>query len=559
MVRRLTLLYSLCVIYLLIILIRLFILQVTSADYLGNLGEKQRLDQTIIPAARGRILSSDGTPLVINQNASGIIIEPQKLKDKAYTMGILAKWLKIPEASISAKLSNTSLKWVPLAHKVEENIITRIKAEELPGLVFLEESKRFYPEGSMAAQLLGFVGSNLKGEDQGYFGLEGFYDEQLRGRNGVLYQETDANGNPILTGNRDMVPAENGRELTLYIDKSIQFIVEKNLKKSVEKYGAKGGSVIMMDPKTGGIMAMASYPSYDPNEYTKYPVEYYKNPTVSLSFEPGSTFKVVVMASAINEGKLTPDTIFNESGPLEIGGYTINTWNQKYHGNIDQTQVLEYSSNVGMVFVVNKLGKDKLFDYLDKFGFGQSTHIDLQDEAVPALRPKNKWYEIDYATASFGQGIAVTPLQMVRAVGAIANDGKLMVPAMVKKIKLPTGEIIEIKPKMEKEILKPEVARTIAEMMALAVDNGETRMVKPSGYRIAGKTGTAQISIAGHYDAEKTVASFIGFAPVESPKFVMMTTLREPSVSIWGSETAAPLFFNIAKEIFSYLKISPSS
>lgn len=558
MARRVTLVYIFFLIFFIFVLIRLFFIQVASSDYLGGLAENQRLNNKIIPAERGRILASDGSPLVINQRAYGVILEPKIIKDKALTVNTLVKELGISSASISAKLTDSSLIWVPVAHKVDEAKVEKLKEYHLPGIVFTEETKRFYPEASMAAHLLGFVGNNIKGEDQGYFGIEGFYNEQLRGRNGLIHQDTDAYGNPILTGHREIIPAEHGRDLILYLDKTIQFVVEKNLLQGIEKYGAKGGSVIVMDPNSGGILAMASYPSYDPNEFYKYPENYYKNPGISLSFEPGSIFKVLIMAAAINEGKVTAETKYNESGPIDIGEYTINTWNQKYHGEINLTQVLEYSSNVGMVFVVNKLEKKPFFDYLDKFGFGRATNVDLQEEASPILRPRNKWYEIDYATAAFGQGIAVTPLQMIRAVAAVANGGKLMVPHIVKKIKLPAGGTVNINPKIEKTVLKPEVARVVTEMMVSAVESGETRLIKPAGYRIAGKTGTAQISIAGHYDTEKTIASFVGFAPVESPKFIILVTLREPSSSPWGSETAAPLFFTITKEIFSYLGISPS-
>jgi len=379
----------------------------------------------------------------------------------------------------------------------------------------------------------------------------------LRGRDGKLTQEIDPAGNPILTGSRQTIPAEDGRDLVLYLDKTIQFIAEKNLKDGIKRYGAVGGTVVVMDPRTGGILAMASYPSYDPANFGDFPQEVYKNPAVSGSYEPGSTFKVLVMASAINEGIVKSDTVMDESGPVEIGGYTINTWNQKYHGKITMREVLDYSSNVGMVFVEKQMDKDLFLRYIESLGFGQSTGIDLQEETSPQLRPKNKWHEIDYATASFGQGIAVTPLQMVRAVSAIANGGKLLEPHVVKEIKLANGKTISVAPKVVKQVFKPETTSVMVEMMVSAVDNGETRRLKPVGFRIAGKTGTAQIPIAGHYDSEKTITSFVGFAPVDDPRFVMLVTLREPTASPWGSETAAPIFFAIAAELFSYLGISP--
>lgn len=555
--RRLSVIFIFFFLCFSLILVKLFFLQVISFENLAGLAEKQRSEELTLPASRGRIFASDGSPLVINKKTYGVFLEPKNISDKEKVINTLAKELDISTASISSKLNNTSLLWLPITHQVEEDKKEKIALYKLPGVGFIDETKRYYPEASMAAHVLGFVGKSGSGADQGYFGLEGYYDQQLRGRDGKLIQEIDPAGNPILTGSRQAVPVEDGRDLVLYLDKTIQFITEKNLKDGIERYGAKGGTVVVMDPKSGGILAMASYPSYDPADFRKFAAEFYKNPAVSGSYEPGSTFKVLVMAAAINEGKVKSDTIMDENGPVEIGGYTINTWNQKYHGKITMREVLDYSSNVGMVFVEKQMDKDLFLRYIESLGFGESTGIDLQEETSPSLRPKNKWYEIDYATASFGQGIAITPLQMVRAVAGIANGGKLMEPHVVKEIKLANGTSILVAPKVVKQVFKPEVTSVLTEMMVSAVDNGETKRLKPAGFRIAGKTGTAQIPISGHYDAEKTITSFVGFAPVEDPRFVMLVTLREPTASPWGSETAAPIFFTIARELFSYLGISP--
>lgn len=558
MTKRISLIFILFLLFFCVILVKLFFLQVISFEGLSGLAEKQRSALIPIPASRGRIFAAGGSPLVINRKTYGIYLEPKNLTDKEKVIETLAKKLDIPTATIAAKLDTSAL-WLPIAHKVDEKTMTEVKADNLKGVGFMDESTRYYPESSMAAQLLGFVGKNASGEDQGYFGLEGYYDQQLRGRDGSILEETDPLGNPILTADRQTIPAENGRDLKLYLDKTIQFIAEKYLQKGIQDYGAKGGTVTIVDPKTGGILTMVSFPSYDPAHFGKYREDLYKNPIVSSSYEPGSTFKVLIMSSALSEGKIKSDSIINEDGPVEIGGYTINTWNQQYHGKITATQVLNYSSNVGMVDIEKKLDHDTLLRYIENFGFGQPTGVDLQEETSPDLRAKNKWYEIDYATVSFGQGIAVTPLQMIHAVAAIANRGKLMEPHVVKEIDLPDGSTISISPKVVRQVFKPEVASIMTEMMVSAVDNGETHAIKPAGFRIAGKTGTAQIPIAGHYDSQKTISSFVGFAPVENPAFVMLVTLAEPTSSPWGSETAAPIFFNIARDLFSYLGISPSS
>src|SRR3989338_807792 len=544
MSRRIHVVFIIFLIVFIIIIIRLFYWHVINSDGLKGIAEKQISTTLDIPAQRGRIYSSDKSPLVINQRSYLVYLEPHKVKNINQTVKIISKDLQTDESSISAKIMNNELIWISVARKISEDKMIKLKNEKLEGVGFINEPKRFYPEASMAAHLLGFVGKNTKGSDQGYFGVEGYYDNQLRGRDGFIRIEKDVLGNPILSGRYDEIPAELGRDVVMKIDRSVQFTAEKKLLEGVQKFGAKGGSVIILNPKTGAVLAMVSYPSFDPDDYVNYPSNYYKNPTVSSSYEPGSTFKVLVMAAALNEGKIKPDTIYEENGPVEIGGYTINTWNQKYHGKISISQILEYSSNVGMVFIESQLGDENFIKYITQLGFGKLTDVDLEGEPSPDLRPLNKWYKIDYATASFGQGIAVTPLQMIRAVAAVANGGMLLKPYVVQSIVTDGGKKIDTQPKVIRQVFKKEVAAMVTEMMVSAVDNGETRNLKPSGFRIAGKTGTAQIPIQGHYDAQKTIASFVGFAPVHDPKFIMLVTINEPTSSPWGSETAAPVFFS---------------
>jgi cell division protein FtsI/penicillin-binding protein 2 len=311
-----------------------------------------------------------------------------------------------------------------------------------------------------------------------------------------------------------------------------------------------------MNPQSGAIFAMASVPNYDPALWQKYDSNFYKNPVVADTYEPGSTFKIVVVAAAINEGKVKSDTICDKcEGPREIGGFTIKTWNNKYYPQSTMAQILEHSDNVGMVYVAEKLGLGRLYNYLQDFGFGKETKIDLQEEASASLRAKKDWKEIDLATASFGQGISVTPIQMLQASAVIANGGNLVQPHLVEKI-IAGDRVYEQKHEIKKGVIKKETARIVAEMMFKAVENGEAKRLKPKDLKVAGKTGTAQIPLAGHYDPTKTIASFVGFAPVENPKFVMLVRIDQPSSSQFGSETAAPTFFNIAKELLTYWGIS---
>ncbi len=536
---------------------RLFYWQIIAGDQLRIAAAAQYFMEFTLPAVRGQIVSSDGSPLVTNQPAFLLYAQPKDIKNIEEFSRKVAGVLSIDTQTLVSKLSVPDKLWVPIAHKVESSATDTLKALNLSGLGMEKEPKRYYPEASMAAGLLGFVGSDQNGNDKGYFGIEGYYDRELRGKNGRIQIEKDVRGTPILVGDTRRIEPENGRTLVTWIDRTIQLLVEKRLAQGIKKYGAKEGSVIVMDPATGGILAMANFPSYDPGRFGSFDKALYKNPSVATSFEPGSTFKVLVMSGALEEKAVTPTMTMEETGPVQIGDYAVNTWDNKYRGTMSMTQVLQHSSNVGMVFVEKKMGKEKMLKYIHNFGFGEPTGVDLEEETSPQLRADSDWREIDLATASFGQGIAVTPLQMVRAVGALANNGGLMEPHVVKEIRDEKGKVIPMHSKKVRQAILPATAKIITEMMVFAVDNGEAKWAKPFGYRIAGKTGTAQIPVAGHYDEKKTIASFVGFAPADNPRFVMLVTLREPSSSQWGSETAAPLFFTIANDIFSYLGIPP--
>ncbi|RJR15545.1 penicillin-binding protein 2 [Candidatus Microgenomates bacterium] len=540
------------------IIARLFYWQILQGARLAEAASDQYYFKLNLTPNRGEIITSDGSPLVANIAAYLVYAEPQKITDTKDFSEKVGEALTIDEATISARINQENIVWAPLAHKVDQQVVDPLKEAGIEGLGFEPESKRFYPESSMAAHLVGFVGSDENGSDTGYFGLEGFYDRALKGKPGSLIQEKDARGIPILLGSSRRIAAEDGQTLRLYLDRSVQHIAEERLKQALEKYGAKAGLVAIMDPKTGGILASASYPNFDPRQFAEFDKDLYTDPLVGMTYEPGSTFKTLIMSAALNEKLVTPTSIFDETGPVPIGQYRIKTWNDKYNGELTMTQVLEKSSNPGMVHVGQKLGKDRLYNYIEAFGFGKKTGIDLEGEEAAPIRPRDQWREIDQATASFGQGIAVTPIQMLRAVSALANEGTLMEPHMVASLIDPAGKVTEVPPKKETQVISPASAHVITEMMISAVNNGDAKWAKPKGYRIAGKTGTAQIPIAGHYDSDKTIASFVGFAPADNPRFVMLVVIREPTSSPWGSETAAPLFFTIAKELFSYYGISPN-
>lgn len=536
----------------------LFGLIISKLFYLQLLNQKSNTDVYLktnkIYPERGKILDINGLPLAVNKTNYLLYAEPKKIKDKEIFVYKLSESLELDQASLSA-LIDMKKDWTAVT-VVNEETKNKVKNLNLAGIGFDDKTQRYYPEASQAAHLIGFLGKDEAGEDLGYVGVEGFYNKELAGMPGVIKSERDLLNRPILIGTQEKVEPVNGRDLYLTIDKTVQEIAKSELKDGMERYRSSKGCVIVADPKTMKIMALSCLPDFDARKYYDFPGEYYKNIAISDIFEPGSIFKPLIMAAAIEEKKVKADTIYNETGPIKIAEYQIQTWNNKYEGRISMTRVLEKSSNVGMVFVGEKLGNGKIYDYLQKYGFGDLTGIDLEGEATGYLKPKRNWYPIDFSVATFGQGIAVTSMQMIRAFASIINGGLLMKPLVLDKIG--TGnDIEEIKPVVEKRVISEETSKTIKKMLLSTVENGDSKWAKPKGYLIGGKTGTAQIPIAGHYDPTKTVASFIGFAPFNDPKFIILVTLREPKTSPWGSETAAPIFFEIAKKLLVYYNIAP--
>lgn len=557
--------------------LRLFYWQVLAGDNLSAIAQVQRQSTIEIPARRGAILASDDFPLVTNQPAYLLYAYMRDVEQPPAELArMLAPYLAVipdrvaasraaelrtqlvqaEEASLAAKLSNEDLSWIPLSRRIDQATKDAVESLSIHGLGFEQYDVRLYPEASLSAQLLGFVGSDGSGNPTGYFGLEGYYDSELTGRPGLILQEKDALGKPIAIGAYSQVESRDGRTLKTYINRAVQLMLESRLEDGIKQYEAVSGEVIVMDPKTGGILGMAALPSYDPAEHRAYPQETYKVPAVADTYEPGSTFKTLVMAAGVDAGVISPDTVCDStcSGPVRIGGYDIRTWNDTYHPGTTMTEVLENSDNTGMIFVAQRLGKDRFVDYLHAFGIGQKTGIDLSTEAVVPLR--DRWGEVDLATGSFGQGLAVTSMQMVSAVGAIANEGKRMRPQVVSAVLSANGDVDVIEPTVLSEPISPETADALTDMMVASAEHGEAQWTFPKGNRIAGKTGTAQIPIQGHYDADRTIASFVGFAPADDPRFVMLVKLREPQSSPWASETAAPLWFTIAQDLFAQLDIN---
>lgn len=541
-----------------ILVLRLFYWQVVRADELSLLGQSQYGRNIKLVPVRGEIKTSDNYPIAANKLSYLVFANPKEIERSSVTARLLAPILEMEEASVSALL-DVNRYWIALKANVDNDKKEEIEKLDIKGIGFEERSTRYYPEASIAAKLLGFVGKDAEGDNIGQFGLEGYYDRQLTGKIGRAHQIHDALGRPILARMNPTSDEIDGRNLVLSIDRSIQFLLDTELKKGVEKYQAEGGMAAVMDPATGKILAMSAFPSFDPSKYGEFSYDSYRNQFITDSYEPGSTFKPLVMAAALESGLIKVDTKCDIcDGPVEIGGYEIKTWNDEYHPDLTMTDVIRYSDNTGMVFISQKLGLDRMLTYIKKFGIGQMTGIDLQGESAPTIRPRSDWYPIDVATSGFGQGISVTPIELLSAFSSIANNGVRMQPQVVNAIETPDGQIIKIQPKELGRPISKKTAHIMTEVLVNAVDNGEAKFAKPKGYRIAGKTGTAQIPIEGHYDANKTIPSFIGFAPADNPKFIALVVLDRPKASIYGAETAAPIFFKVAIKILNYYGIAPT-
>ena len=538
-----------------LIIVKLFTLTITNSQ---NFKKNYLLTKKINPA-RGKIFDRNGDLLANNELIYQLVINPkeiasQRRKDKY--LQFLEKSLGIELASLEANF-NEKLQWLPIKKiSLEEKI--KLEKNDKFNLIFDEENRRYYPEGSLSAHLIGFVGKNYQGEDVGYSGIEGYYNKDLLGLPGVFKTERNFLNFPIFSGNQQYISKKNGRDIYLTVDKAVQRIIKEKLIAGLEKYQAKSGCIIVAKPNNMEILGLVCLPDYNPNEYYLYEEAIFKNPVISEVYEPGSIFKPLIVAAALEENKIKPLDQINEDGPYRISNYQIKTWNNQYEGKISITRVLEKSSNVGMTKIGEKLGRKKIYQYLVKYGFNELTGIDLQGEIANTLKDFNQWYPIDFATVTFGQGIAVTPIQMISAFSSLINGGVLYKPRVTKKI-ISNEKVFTLKPKIKRRVISKKTSEIIKLMLVSAVENGEVswQKIKPSGYKIGGKTGTAQIPIAGHYDPNKTIASFIGFFPLSSPKIICLVILQEPKTSIWGSETAAPLFFEIAKELIIYYNIAP--
>jgi cell division protein FtsI/penicillin-binding protein 2 len=498
------------------------------------------------PPMRGRIFDRNGELLAADEPRYLVLFDKigadvnEAARDLPPIVGITPDQFR---QMISGKQEQTRI-----ARDLLPDVGKRVRALGISGVTAQAYWKRVYPEGTLAAHVLGFVND---GRD-GYYGLEGKYNRLL---NGVL-----------ITGTQPMV--RHGTDLILTIDRTAQAIIEEELDRGLKETGAPSGSIIVMNPRTGEILAMASAPTFDPNRYLDLvdtDPNRFINQAVSANYEPGSIFKIITLAAALDRGDVTPESTYNDTACIEIGGQSICNWDRMGHGTVNMIDMMSKSLNVGAATLAMHMGQQDFYRYVRAFGIGRLTGIDLQAEAAGQLRTRETnpgtkpgepgWSEADLGTNSFGQGVSATPIQMIAAVAAVANDGVLVQPHVVKQM-IDGDQTITAKVVNVGRPISAKTAHTLTEVLVEVV-NREVSLAQINGYRIAGKTGTAQIYVPGGYDPKWTIASFVGYGPASNPQLIILVKLDRPAISPWGSETAAPVFQRVATRLFAVLGIPP--
>jgi len=532
---RVNLIFSLLVIFSATILGRLIFLQVLRGDFYKALSQGLHNPFQEIEGERGEVFLADGKDLAINVNLPLIYVVPNEIKRKPETAKVLSEILNLDENLVLEKLENEN-SYSLIKRKLDEKEVENLTNLNLEGVFISEENERYYPQESLASQIIGFLGAQKGGQ----YGLEEFYDEALQSK-------------------EELRGYQKGSDLILTIDYDIQFEAEKLLKRAKENLEIEKGQIIVIEPNSGKVIAMANFPNFDPNQYEKYAksgnLEVFKNGVTQELFEPGSVFKPFTMATALEEEKITPQTTYQDPGVLKIDGWTIyNYEGKKYPGELTMTNVLEKSINTGAVFAESQLGETLFLKYIEKFGFFTPTQIDFQ-ETYSENQELRIGRKINLATASFGQGITITPLQLARAYCAIANGGKLVKPYLVEKI-LEDGMEIQTEPEVSQAIISSKTIHQLTAMLVSVVENGFGKAAKIPGYYIAGKTGTAQVAQGGVYLPDKSIQTFAGFFPAFNPKFLILVKLDNPKTKT-AEYSAVPIFHDLAEYIIHYEQIPP--
>jgi len=532
---------------------RLAWLQVVKRAELAQLAERQYSRTVVLHAQRGPILDRQGTPLATSTPTESLFVQPRSVGDPERVTARLAPILGLPPGEVHAALTS-SRSFVWLRRKLPPAVAGQVRALREPGLGLLPEPLRLYPNRELAAQVVGF-----EGVEGGLEGIERAFDDELAGTPGKAIVGRDALGREV-TAPHVLEAPKPGHGVMLTIDRTIQYVAERELDAAYRRTGAKSGMTVVLDPRTGEVLAIAIRPTFNPNVFLAAPSrDSWRNRAVTDPFEPGSTFKVILAAAALDEGVVRPnDLIYGENGSFTIAKTTIHDW--KKYGWMTFGEVLQNSSNVGSIKVGLSLGRDRYYRYMSAFGFGAATGVGLPGESRGLLRAPGRWSLLSLPTMSIGQEVSVTALQLVAAFGAVANGGTLMRPRIVRTTFDAEGrELRRFEPEPVRQVISPVTARTLTRMLVRAVEAGTGHNAAITGYAVAGKTGTAQKldPATRRYSRAPGVLSFVGWAPADEPRFVMLVILDEPKGASWGSEVAAPVFGAVGREILRYLDVVP--
>jgi stage V sporulation protein D (sporulation-specific penicillin-binding protein) len=528
---------------------RLAYLQFYQSAWLAENAVEQRIREIPVEAKRGVIYDRNGRELAVSVNTESIFVIPAEVQNPEETAAALAAILPLSVENIRAKIEKRqSFTW--LERKVDGETARRVQLLNLPGIGVTQESKRHYPNDNLAAHILGFTGIDSQGLD----GVETAFDNYLKGTPGSIVIEYDARGREIPGATHRFVPPVEGFNIYLTIDSVIQQIIERELGEIMQDTQAKGATIIVLDPRNGALLALANRPDYNPNNFSAYSSDLWRNVAVSNSYEPGSTFKIITAAAALSEKAVSFEDKFFDPGAIEVQGRYIHCWRDGGHGIQTFAEVVQNSCNVGFVSVGLKLGREPFYKYIDAFGFGRLTDIDLPGEAKGILLKRESATPLNLATMSIGQSIAVTPVQLVAAVAAAANGGILFKPQILQEVTDKENNTVKtFLPQEVRRVISEETSGEIKYILEKVVADGTGRNAYADGFRIAGKTGTAQKAGPGGYEQGKYVASFAGFAPADEPQVAMLVIIDEPVGLYYGGQIAAPAFSAAMQDILKYL------
>lgn len=546
------------------IIVRLYSLQVLSYSSYKALSENQHSILKSLVPSRGEIFLSDKSgeyPLAVNRESKLAFAVPEEIEDLESAVDFVSSSLGLDRDEVRNKLDRPGDMYEVLKHRLSDDETKTIQERKMAGIRLLDEPYRYYPGGELAANVVGFVG--WSGDDfGGKYGIERKFEKELKGDVGKMFQNKDASGRWITIGERSLEPAEDGKDIVLTIDHIVQFEAEKILRGAMEKYEAEGGTIVVMEPESGKILALANYPTFDPNEYSKVEdMSAFRNLAVNDAYEPGSVFKTFTLAAALDSGKITPDTTYVDTGVVHEAGFDIKNSDYKSYGLQTMTQVLENSLNTGVIFAERLVGNKNFSDYVKRFGFGDLTGIDLFGETPGRINNlDNLNSDIQFFTASFGQGITVTPIQLAAAYSAIANGGRLMKPQIIEKKVDSSGKEEYQEPQEIRRVISPKASLEAMKMLVSVVENGHGKRAGVPGYLVGGKTGTAQVASQDKkgYEEGKNIGSFAGLAPADDPKFVIVVRMDDPKAVEWAESSAAPTFGELMKFLLEYYNIEPT-